>query len=156
VVFFFLTATSYAARPDKNDREPLVVTSDSMEADNQGNTVTFTGNVILKKEGMTLAADSMVVFYSPQSKNIREIDAYGNVVVRKEGRTAFSNKAAYYSSEEKIVLTGEARIIENENELGGDTITLFMREERSIIEGGKVQFYQKDLGKKLGESKLRR
>ena len=156
MVFFFLTATSYAARPDKNDREPLVVTSDSMEADNQGNTVTFTGNVILKKEGMTLTADSMIVFYSPQSKNIREIDAYGNVVVRNEGRTAFSNKAAYFSSEEKIVLTGEARIIENENELGGETITLFMREERSIIEGGKVQFYQKELGKKLGTGKLRK
>jgi lipopolysaccharide export system protein LptA len=153
-VFVFLTASVVAARPDKKDREPLVVTSDSMEADNQGNTVTFTGNVTLKKEGMTLASDSMVVFYNPQSKDIREIDAYGNVVVRKEGRTAFSNKAAYYSREEKIVLTGDARIIEHENELGGDTITLYMREERSSIEGGKVLFYQKNVEKKPSENKL--
>ena len=42
----------------------------------------------------------------------------------------------------RIVLTGDARIIENENQLGGDRITLFMREDRSFVEGGKVIFYQ--------------
>lgn len=142
-----MVATSAAAaRPEKKEREPLVITSDSMEADKLGDTVTFTGNVTLKKEGMTLTSDSMVVFYDARTKGVREIDAYGNVVVRKEGRTAFSNKAAYYSHEEKIVLTGDARIIEKENQLGGDTITLYMREERSIVEGGKVRFYQQGPG----------
>jgi lipopolysaccharide export system protein LptA len=142
-VFFFLVAVpGYAARPDKQDREPIVITSNSMEADKLGDTVTFTGNVVLKKEGMTLTSDSMVVFYDAQSKNIREIDAYGNVVVRKEGRVAFSNKASYYSREEKIILTGDARIVENENQLGGETITLFMRDDRSVVEGGNILFYQ--------------
>ena len=64
------------------------------------------------------------------------------MVVRKEGRVALSNRAFYYSKEEKIVLTGDARIIENENQLGGERITLFMREDRSIVEGGQVLFYQ--------------
>jgi lipopolysaccharide export system protein LptA len=118
-----------------------------MEADKLGDTVTFTGNVTLKKAGMTLTSDSMVVFYDAQSKGIKEIDAYGNVVVRKEGRVAFSNKASYYSREEKIVLSGDARIIENENQLGGETITLFMNEDRSVVEAGKIMFYQNKLDK---------
>jgi lipopolysaccharide export system protein LptA len=139
---FLIAATSDAARPDKNDREPLVITSNRMEADRLGDKVTFTENVTLKKEGMTLTSDSMIVFYSAGSKDIREIEASGNVVVRKEGRVALSDYAWYYSSEEKIVLTGDARIIENENQLGGDKITLFMRDDRSIVEGGKVLFYQ--------------
>jgi lipopolysaccharide export system protein LptA len=63
-------------------------------------------------------------------------------VVRQEGRVALANKAVYYSKEEKIVLTGEPHIIENENKLGGERITLFMRSERSIVEGGNVLFYQ--------------
>jgi lipopolysaccharide export system protein LptA len=151
VALFLVVATGHAARPDKKEREPIVITSDSMEAEKLGDTVTFTGNVVLKKEGMTLTSDSMVVFYEPQSKGIREIDAYGNVVVRKEGRVAFSKKASYYSREEKIVLTGEARIIENENQLGGETITLFMRDERSVVEGGKILFYNKQ--EKPGEGK---
>jgi lipopolysaccharide export system protein LptA len=55
---------------------------------------------------------------------------------------ALSNTASYFSREEKIVLTGDARIIENENQIGGEKITLFMRDDRSIVEGGKVLLYQ--------------
>jgi len=119
-----------------------VITSRRMQADKLGDKVTFTGDVILKKEGMTLNSDSMVVFYDVKTKGIKDIEASGNVVVRKEGRVAYSNKAFYDSREEKIVLTGDARIIENENQLGGEKITLFMRDDRSIVEGGKVLFYQ--------------
>jgi len=127
---------------EKGKREPIVITSRRMQADELGDKVTFTGDVILKKEGMTLNSDSMVVFYDVKTKGVREIEAAGNVVVRKEGRVAHSNKAIYDSREEKIVLTGDARIIENDNQLGGEKITLFMRDDRSIVEGGKVLFYQ--------------
>jgi lipopolysaccharide export system protein LptA len=128
--------------PVQEKREPVVLTSRRMDADKLGDKVTFTGDVILKKEGMTVYSDSMVVFYDAPSKGVREIEALGNVVVRKDGRVALSNHASYYSSEEKIVLTGDARIIENDNQLGGDRITLFMRDDRSIVEGGRVLFYQ--------------
>jgi lipopolysaccharide export system protein LptA len=138
----FLTAAAQTDKLEKGKREPMVITSSHMEADKLGDKVTFTGNVVLKKEGMTLYSDSMIVFYDVLTKGIREIDASGNVVVRKDGRVALSNKASYYSREEKIVLTGDARIIENENQLGGERITLFMRDDRSIVEGGKVLFYQ--------------
>jgi lipopolysaccharide export system protein LptA len=141
-VLLVFVGTAGAARTEKREREPLVITSTRMEADKLGDKVTFLGNVTLKKEGMTLMSDSMIVFYDVGSKAIREIEAYGNVVVRKEGRTAFSNKASYYSDEEKVILTGDARIVEHENQLGGEKITLFMHDDRSIIEGGKVLFYQ--------------
>jgi len=128
--------------PEKGKREPIVITSRRMQADKLGDKVTFTGDVTLKKEGMTLNSDSMVVFYDVTTKSIKDIEATGNVVVRKEGRVALANRASYDSREEKIVLTGDARIIENENQLGGEKITLFMRNDRSIVEGGKVLFYQ--------------
>jgi lipopolysaccharide export system protein LptA len=138
----FLTAATQAGNQEKGKREPIVITSSHMEADKLGDKVTFTGDVILKKEAMTLYSDSMIVFYDVPTKGIKEIEAFGNVVVRKEGRVALANRASYYSREEKIVLTGDARIIENENQLGGERITLFMRDDRSIVEGGKVLFYQ--------------
>jgi lipopolysaccharide export system protein LptA len=136
-----------AAAPDearKQDlkREPIVVTSARMKADKLGERVTFLGEVTLKKEAMTLSSDSVTVFYDTATKAIREIEALGNVIVRKEGRIALANRALYYSKDEKIVLTGDARIIENDNQLGGERITLFMRDDRSIVEGGNVQFYQ--------------
>jgi lipopolysaccharide export system protein LptA len=137
-----LVPASAAVALETGDREPMVVTSARMEADELGNRVTFVGDVILKKEAMTLTSDHLVVFYDPASKGVREIEALGNVVVRKEGRIAHANKAIYYSKDEKIILTGEARINENENQLGGERITLFMRDDRSIVESGKVLFYQ--------------
>ncbi len=123
-------------------REPLVITSLRMDADKLGERVVFTGTVSLKKEGMTLSSDSMTVFYEAGSKRIREIEAHGNVVVRKDGRVALSNNAFYYNKEEKIILTGDAHIMENQNQLGGEKITLFMRDDRSIIESGKVTIIQ--------------
>ena len=142
VSLFLMAAMPDVAKLEKGKREPIVITANRMEAEKLGDKVTFTGDVTLKKEGMTLYSDSMIVFYDVPSKDINEIDALGNVVVRKEGRVALANKASYYSREEKIVLTGDARIIENENQLGGERITLFMRDDRSIVEGGKVLFYQ--------------
>ncbi len=130
------------AKPQAAKREPIVITANHMEADKLGDTISFKGAVTLKKEGMTLTSDSMIVYYDEKTKGIHEIDAFGNVVVRKDGRVAFSQKASYYSREEKIVLTGDARIIENDNQLGGERITLFIQDDRSIIEGGRVLIYQ--------------
>ena len=137
-----IAASGDSGQPRAGKREPIVITSTSMEADKLGERVTFEGDVILKKEGMTLSSDSVNVMYDAGTKAIREIEALGNVTVRKEGRVALANRALYYSLEEKIVLTGDARILENDNQLGGDRITLFIRDDRSIIEGGKVLFYQ--------------
>ncbi len=139
---FLVAATGATTGSLNSAREPVVITSNRMEAAKLGDKVTFIGNVTLKKESMTLSSDTMIVFYDTGSKDIRQIDAHGNVIVRKEGRVALANDASYYSGDEKIVLTGDARIIENENQLGGKKITLFMRDDRSLVEGGKVLLYQ--------------
>jgi lipopolysaccharide export system protein LptA len=137
-----LLAAPAARGVEKGAREPIVVTANRMEADKLGDTVTFLGDVVLKKEAMTMNADELLVYYDQPAKGVREIEARGNVVVTQEGRVALANHAVYYSAEEKIVLTGDARVIENENQVGGERITLFMRDERSIIEGGRVLIYQ--------------
>jgi lipopolysaccharide export system protein LptA len=127
---------------EKGRREPIVVTSNRMEADQLGELVTFSGAVTLKKEAVTMHAETIRVFYDQRSKGVREIRAVGKVTVLQEGRVAQAAKAVYFSREEKIVLTGDARVTENENQVGGDRITLFLRENRSIVESGNVLFYQ--------------
>ncbi len=149
---FLMAAASEPFSLEKGKREPIVVTSDRMEADQLGNTVTFIGGVTLKKETMTVTSDHLVVYYDTVTKGVREIEAQGNVVVRQEGRVALASKAVYYSTEEKVILTGEPRIIENDNQLGGERITLFMRSDRSIVEGGHVLFYQD----KVDDSKMQK
>lgn len=150
--FLLAAASPEAAAPDAGKREPIVITANRMEADKLGDVVVFVGRVVLKKEGMTLNTDHLTVHYDPPARGVREIDAVGNVVVTKEGRVALAERAVYYSKEEKIVLTGDARIIENENQLGGERITLFLRDDRSIVEGGRVLIYQEQGGKPGGRA----
>jgi lipopolysaccharide export system protein LptA len=141
-VSLLIGAANAAPQTDTSTHEPIVITSGRMKAEKLGDKVTFTDNVTLKKENMTLTSDALIVFYDTGSKKVRQIDAHGNVVVHKDNRVAYSNNASYYSHDEKIVLTGDARIIENENQLVGKKITLFMRGDRSLVEGGKVVLYQ--------------
>jgi len=153
----FLSAAQTTPGPSgQGAREPIVVTADRMDAEKLSDIITFTGNVSLKKETITLNSDTLIVFYDEGAKSIREMEALGNVMVRKEGRVALANRAQYYSQEEKIVLTGDARIIENENQLGGERITLFVRNDRSIVEGGNVLFYQDKAQKQLQRPEIRR
>ncbi|HEX9019839.1 MAG TPA: lipopolysaccharide transport periplasmic protein LptA [Nitrospirota bacterium] len=147
--FLFLVAADKGARPDKGPHGPILITSIHMEADKLGDKVTFTGNVTLKKDTMTLTTDSMIVYYDEKSKDIKEIESHGNVVIRQEGRIAHSNDAWYYSNDEKIILTGDANVVENDNVVGGEKITLFLRDDRSIVEGGKVLLYQDKTDKPL-------
>src|SRR5512146_532827 len=98
-LLLLLTGAAHPRTREQDKREPIVITSNRMEANKLGSKVTFTGDVTLKKEGMTLYSDSMIVYYDERTKGIRQIDASGNVVVRKEGRVALSNKASYYSRE---------------------------------------------------------
>lgn len=147
--FFLLAAAAEGTRSDKGARGPIIITSKHMEADKLGDKVTFTGNVTLKKENMTLTTDTMIVYYNEKSKDIREIESHGNVAIHQEGRIAHSNDAWYYSSDEKIILTGDANVVENDNLVGGEKITLFLRDDRSIVEGGKVMLYQDKAEKPL-------
>jgi lipopolysaccharide export system protein LptA len=143
VCLLLIAATSKNTHSDKNTREPLVITSNRMHAEKLGDKVTFEENVTLKKEGMTLTSDVMDVYYNEGSKEISKVEAHGNVAVHKDGRVALSKNAVYSRKEDTIVLTGDASIIENENRIGGEKITLFMTDDRSIIEGkGKVMFYK--------------
>ncbi len=152
IAVFLAGATFAPDKPAPKGREPVVITSRRMKADKLGDKVMFFEDVTLKKEDITLYSDQLIVFYDVSTKGIKEIEALGNVVVRREGRVALANRALYYSREEKIVLTGDARIIENENQLGGDRITLYIRSDRSVVEGGRVLFYQdKSLEKRRGK-----
>jgi lipopolysaccharide export system protein LptA len=126
------------ARAEINVREPMVITSDSLQAEKLSDVVTFVGNVTLKRAMLTLTSEKMIVSYDEGLKDVREIEADGNVVVKREGKVAYARQARYFSREEKIVLLGDARVVENGNQLDGDTITIFLREDRTVVDGGKV------------------
>lgn len=120
-----------------NNRAPIDITSDTVEASQKQNMVTFKGNVVAKQEDITLYANTIVVYYNADTKKVREIMAIGNVRIVQLDRRATGQKAIFQQDENRVILEGDAVLREGENVIRGEKVTYFVDEERSVVEGGK-------------------
>jgi lipopolysaccharide export system protein LptA len=80
---------------------------------------------------------------------IEKIIARGNVQFENETKRATGKEAVYLANERKVVLTGDARAWEGENEVSGNQMTIFLDEDKSIVESGagqRVEVYIKSQG----------
>ncbi len=121
-----------------------MIRSTSLEADDKKGLVTFTVDVEAKRDDFTVYCRQLTVHYQKTSSSsgaeelegrIEKIVATGDVrIVRAEGGTATAEKAVYYQQDEKLVLTGKPVVKQKENSVEGDRITLFLKENRSVVE----------------------
>lgn len=133
-----------------DDKNAIHIKSDFMEAMDQKGTVVFTGHVAAVRGDLTIDSDRLEVFYSKnndkgktaqndksanEKKAIDKIVATGHVRITKAGRVATAEKAVYDKKAEKITLTGSAQVWEGPSRVKGDTIILFINENRSIVQG---------------------
>jgi lipopolysaccharide export system protein LptA len=133
----------------KADAGAIVIKSQSLELDNQKRIVVFTGQVDAKREDMTINCEKMIVYYLDQSADkesgkidvsIDKIVATGNVKIsRPDGAFAMSEKAVYYENGQKVVLTGRPVVKQGNDFVEGSRITLYLKEERSIVEGSEKE-----------------
>ena len=137
-------------------RAPIDITSDTVEADQKQNKVTFEGNVVAKQEDVTLYANTLVMIYDPDTKKLKEIIAIGNVKVVQLDRRATGQKATFDQDKNKVVLDGDAVVREGTNVIRGERITFYVEEERSVVEpvsGGRVSTSITPPPKEQGEGK---
>lgn len=124
-------------RADELGRLPIEITADRLNADSARESVTFEGNVMAVQGDVTLYAERLFAVYSRDVRAIERITAEGKVRVVHAGREARAARAVFYNLEQKIVLTGGADLVQGENTLKGDTVTIFLRENRSVVTGGE-------------------
>jgi lipopolysaccharide export system protein LptA len=123
---------------DKSMKSPVVITSESLVADNKKNTATFEGSVVAKTEDIIMQSDRMTVYYDNAERKVIKIHAEGNVKVNKEERALFSDEAIYVEAESKIIFTGSPRAVEGENVISGTQIIFHIDDERVVVEGSRV------------------
>jgi lipopolysaccharide export system protein LptA len=70
------------------------------------------------------------------NRSVSMIEATGRVRIEKEDGRATCQKAVYHGDEEKIVLTGTPVAWQKGTRVTGKKITMFLAEDRSIVEGG--------------------
>lgn len=133
------------------------VTSERMTVQNKEHRAIFEGTVVLTKGDLVVRSDVMVVFYEPREpekngstpagaeKNgeeqvsqmaVSKIEATGRVQIEKKAGTATCRKAVFYQKEQKIVLTGDPVAWERGNRVTGERITMFLEQDRTVVEGG--------------------
>lgn len=129
------------------DAGPIVIKSNMFEIDNKRNMVTFTGEVDAKGDDFTVNCQKMILYYhrshdkkgyGNEGAAIDKIIATGEVRIRQSDRgLATAEKAVYYQSDEKMVLTGNPVVKQGDDFVEGSTITLFLKDNRSVVKGSK-------------------
>jgi lipopolysaccharide export system protein LptA len=135
----------------KGDKEPTVITANSLTADNQAKTALFTGNVVAKKGEGTLFADKMLVYYTDagdgENGNIDRIECTGKVKLVRNYRIITAGKAVYYAGkDERVVFTESPRATENRNVVIGSVMTYYFKDDRSVVENSKIYIVEKEGG----------
>ncbi len=117
---------------DRN--QPIEITARQLEVLQQQRQSIFTGDVVAKQGDMTLYADKLIVFFQKNQDQIERLDAIGAVRVLQLDRVATAGKAVFHHLEETLVLIGNAEVTQGKNKISGDVITLYLKENRTLIE----------------------
>jgi lipopolysaccharide export system protein LptA len=129
---------SAATLIDKKEKNPIIITSETLTADNKNSTAVFEGNVVAKTDDVTMYSDKMTVFYDSASNKVTKIHALGHVKVHKEERALFSDEAMYLEEEEKIIFTGHPKAVDGENVISGTQIIFYLKDDRAEVQGSRV------------------
>ena len=128
--------------------QPITITSNTMEARKKENVVIFKGNVVAQQKEYTLYSKELSVYYA-DGKEIKEMVATGGVKIVQLNKVATGEKAVYNRETRLVVLTGNPQVEQDCDVVKGDKITIFLDEDKSLVEGGdtnrvKAVVYPKD------------
>jgi lipopolysaccharide export system protein LptA len=134
------------ASGDISSEKPIVIHSDTLLFNQQQRTITFEGKVTASTEDLVIDCKKMIVYLnenpssdsSVESGRIEKIVALGEVVInRPNGGIARAGKAVFHQDEEKVVLTEDPSVQQGPDLAEGHRIVIYLKENRSIIEGSE-------------------
>jgi len=150
LVFTFLVSftPSYGAAPkddakkkgsgaafEFNRKDPIYITSDWMEVDQNKNTITYKGRVVTIQADMTMRSETLKAYYEPQMKQMKEIVAEGNVQATQGDRVATGEKAVFNDKTKTVTLTGNPVMRQGNSQVTGTRIIYYVEEGRAVAEG---------------------
>jgi lipopolysaccharide export system protein LptA len=123
------------------DRDaPVTVDADHLETLQKEGVVIFSGSVIARQNSSTQYADRMEVYLDAAGDRITRTVSTGNVrIITRDCRTGTAKRAEYYDAEQRVLLIGNARVWQDDSVVTGERITMYLAEDRSVVEGGKQE-----------------
>jgi lipopolysaccharide export system protein LptA len=116
---------------------PVTIHAKRLEFDYRTRILTYSGDVKVKQEDLTLQSDVLKLTLDPDSSNkVRQVVAEGAVRIAKGARSATGGRAVFDQGTRTVVLSEGAKLRDGPNEVEGERVVVYLDEERSVIEGG--------------------
>lgn len=106
--------------------KPLDIAADELTVSPDTGKATFSGNVQLTQEGITLSAGEINITRDPKTEDIDNITAKKDVSFTFEGGKATGQKAIWTPVTNTIILSGGVTLTQGGNTLSGTTLTYNM------------------------------
>ena len=119
---------------------PVTVDADSLESMQKEGLSIFKGSVVARQNNSVQYADRMEVYTDSKTDKVDRVVSTGNVrIVTRDCRMGTALRAEYYDSDQRVVLIGNARVWRDADIVTGERITIYLAEDRSLVEGGKQE-----------------
>jgi lipopolysaccharide export system protein LptA len=150
-----LLSTSLLFSEEKENKDPIEITSDRMRSEDGGLKIIFSGNVVGYWGELKITSDILEVYNTKDKKETEEIVAIGNVFITRGQKRAKGDKAVYLDKLQKIILTGtpKATAWEEGNMIEGREMIFLLDKDRFVANNRvRMKIYPKDEGNKKENS----
>jgi lipopolysaccharide export system protein LptA len=92
----------------------------------------------------------MEVYLDEKGDRILRTVSTGNVrIITRDCRTGTARRAEYFELDQRVVLSGNARVWQEDNVVSGESVVIYLSQDRSVVQGGgqervKAIFYPRD------------
>ncbi|HEY8156779.1 MAG TPA: LptA/OstA family protein [Myxococcota bacterium] len=118
--------------------QPLSIHSEELEASQTGGTrrLVFKRGVRVEQADMKLQADRLEAFYPEKASQPERLVATGDVRVVQGAREAHCDEATYFRADKRLVCDGHAELRDGDDRVAGARIEFDLASERVVVKGG--------------------
>ena len=121
---------------------PVEISADQFVVDESKREATFTGNVVLSREDLTVWAERVVVIYGEGGlENIQALTATGSVRLKTSDQDATGDRAVFNPNTQILRLSGNVTVTNSAGTLNGPELVINLAEKTSVFSstgGGRV------------------
>lgn len=137
LVLLLLVAVTPGVLLAAEPRKPITISADSLEVNRKARVAVYQGNVAANDQGrgLSILADRIDFYFDENMEEVQRATAAGHVRLSYGERRGVAERAEYFPGEERAVLLGHPRVWQENDMVSGCRITLFLRDDRSQVDG---------------------
>lgn len=125
---------------------PIKIEADALEVQDKNKMAAFIGNVVVRRNDVTIRAREMNVYYAGGTQpgdiaaatggtEVKRIEMKGKVLFVQKDQQATGDRAVYEKAAELLTLTGNVVLTQGQSVAKGQKLVINMRSGRARLEG---------------------